>query len=117
MARCYSRSLISVFVGSVVSTGLFGCDRAPSTIDDVVDRSSKAMGGRAAIEAVLSIEVSLHVTDPCFEADGVYYAARQGKMRIDISAAGKQVFTKVFDGQRGSRHGVRSRSLTFGGHR
>jgi hypothetical protein len=79
---------------------LFGCNRA-LTVDDVIDRNTKAMGGRAAIEAVQSIKVSLHISDPGFEADGVYSAARPGKMRIDVSTAGKHVFTEAFDGQRG----------------
>src|SRR5262249_44884935 len=30
-----------------------------------------------------------------------YYAVRPGKMRIDVSVAGKHVFTEAFDGQRG----------------
>jgi hypothetical protein len=79
---------------------LLGCNRAV-TVDDVIDRNTKAMGGKAAIEAVQSTEVSLHISDPGFEADGIYYAARPGKMRIDVSAAGKHVFTEAFDGQRG----------------
>ena len=79
---------------------LLGCNRA-LTIDDVINSNTTAMGGRAAIEAVQSIEVSLHISDPGFEADGIYYAARPGKMRIDVSAAGKHVFTEAFDGQRG----------------
>src|ERR1700730_12459869 len=93
-------SLISLIVGCGLVVVLFGCNRA-LTVDDVVDRNSKAMGGRAAIEAVHSIEVNLHISDPGFEADGVYYAARPGKMRIDVSTAGKHVFTEAFDGQRG----------------
>ena len=84
---------------SIVIT-LLGCNRA-LTIDDVINSNTTAMGGRAAIEAVQSIEVSLHISDPGFEADGIYYAARPGKMRIDVSAAGKHVFTEAFDGQRG----------------
>jgi len=83
-----------------VVTVLLGCNRA-LTVDDVIDRNTKAMGGRAAIEAVQSIEVSLHISDPGFEADGIYYAARPGKMRIDVSVGGKHVFTEAFDGQRG----------------
>ena len=88
-----------ILLGAVLV--LFGCNRAPSTIDEVIARNTKAMGGRTAIEAIHSIEVSLHITDPGFEADGVYHAARPGKMRIDISVAGKHVFTEAFDGQRG----------------
>ena len=80
---------------------LWGCGRAELTVDDVIDRNTTAVGGRAAIEAIQSIEVDLHITDPGFEADGVYYAARPGKMRIDVSAGGKHVFTEAFDGQRG----------------
>ena len=59
------------------------------------------MGGRAAIEAVKSIQVDLHIVDPGFEVDGIYRAARPGKMRIDVKAGGKHVFTEAFDGQRG----------------
>lgn len=78
-----------------------GCNRVPATLDEVIERNAKAMGGRAAIEAVQSIAVSLHISDPGFEADGIYYAARPGKMRIDVSVGGKHVFTEAFDGQRG----------------
>jgi hypothetical protein len=80
---------------------LFGCNRAALTIDEVIDRNTKAMGGRAAIEAIRSIEVSLHISDPGSEVDGIYYAARPGRMRIDVSVAGKHVFTEAFDGRRG----------------
>src|SRR6266496_6435884 len=56
---------------------------------------------RAAIEAIQSIEIDLHIADPKFEVDGTYFAARPGKMRIDINAGGERVFTEEFDGQRG----------------
>ena len=100
MAIACSRSLIFLFVGPVLSVGLLSCNRV-LTIDDVIDRNTKAMGGRVAIEAIQSIEVDLHISDPGFEVDGVYYAARPGKMRIDASVAGKHVFTEAFDGQNG----------------
>ena len=79
---------------------LLGCNRG-LTVDDVIDRNTEAMGDRAAIEAIHSIEVSLHISDPGSEVDGTYYAARPGRMRIDIFVAGKHVFTEAFDGQRG----------------
>lgn len=47
-----------------------------------------------------SIEVDLHIVDPGFEVDGVYRAARPGRMRIDIMAAGKHVYTEAFNGER-----------------
>ena len=79
---------------------LAGCSRA-LTVDDVIDRNTKAIGGRSAIEAVHSIEVNLHIVDPGFEVDGIYHAARPGRMRIDVRAGGKNVFTEAFDGQNG----------------
>ena len=79
---------------------LAGCSRAV-TVDDVIERNTSAMGGRAAIEAIHSIEINLRITDPGFEVDGIYHAARPGRMRIDVQAGGKQVFTEAFDGQQG----------------
>ena len=59
------------------------------------------MGGRQALEAVQSVEVDLHIVDPGFEVDGVYCAARPGRMRIDVQSGGKRVFTEAFDGNNG----------------
>lgn len=69
--------------------------------DEIIERNTGAMGGRRAIEAVQSIQIELHIKDPSFEVDGTYYAMRPGKMRIDVSAQGKHVFTEAFDGQNG----------------
>jgi hypothetical protein len=71
------------------------------SLDEIVERNTDAMGGRAAIEAIRSVEIDLHIKDPSFEVDGTYYAARPGKMRIDVSAGQKHVFTEAFDGQSG----------------
>jgi outer membrane lipoprotein-sorting protein len=87
--------------GAVVLVALSGCNREAATLDEIIERNTKAMGGRAAIEAIHSIEVDLHISDPGSEVDGTYYAARPGKMRIDVFVAGKHVFTEAFDGQRG----------------
>ncbi len=80
---------------------LAGCSRDALTLDKVIERNTEAMGGGEAIKAIQSIEVDLHISDPGFEADGIYYAARPGKMRIDVSVAGKHVFTEAFDGEHG----------------
>lgn len=74
---------------------------AELTVDDIITRNTEAMGGRKSIEAVRAVEVSLHVSNPEFEVDGVYRAARPGRMRIDITAGGKHVFTEAFDGEKG----------------
>jgi hypothetical protein len=84
-----------------VAFAWFGCSRPFSEVDQVIDRNTKAMGGRAAIAAINSIEISLHIVDPGFEVDGVYRAARPGRMRIDVMAGGSHVFTEAFNGERG----------------
>jgi hypothetical protein len=86
---------------AILATASFGCSRSPTTADEVIERHTKAVGGRAAIEAIQSIEFDLHITDPKFEVDGTYFAARPGKMRIDVNAGGEHVFTEAFDGQKG----------------
>jgi hypothetical protein len=86
---------------AILATASFGCSRSPTTLDEVIERHTKAVGGRAAIEAIQSIEFDLHITDPKFEVDGTYFAARPGKMRIDVNAGGDHVFTEAFDGQKG----------------
>jgi hypothetical protein len=85
----------------VLASVLLGCNRHPLTVDEVIGRNTKAMGGRAALEAVTSIEVDLHIVDPGFEVDGIYRAVRPGRMRIDVQAGGKHIFTEAFDGENG----------------
>src|SRR5438093_3687452 len=87
----------------LVSLGVFpvalilsSCGRAPDTVDDVIDRNTAAMGGRQAIEAMHSVAIDLHIVDPDFAVDGSYRATRPGKMRIDVNAEGKHVFTEAF---------------------
>jgi hypothetical protein len=94
------RCLSSLGVIPVVLV-LAGCGHAPDTVDDIIERNTTAMGGRRAIEAVRSVEIDLHIVDPNFAVDGSYRATRPGKMRIDVSAEGKHVFTEAFDGRRG----------------
>jgi hypothetical protein len=80
-----------------------GCHEQSDSVslDEIIERNTDAMGGRAAIETVQSIQIDLHIKDPSFEVDGTYCAARPGKMRIDVSAEGKHVFTEGFDGRSG----------------
>ena len=80
--------------------GSSGCERVPLTVDQIIERNTQAMGGRAAIEAVNSLELDLHIVDPGFEVDGKYRAVRPGQMRIDVMAGGKHVYTEAFDGHR-----------------
>jgi hypothetical protein len=96
-ARKSDRFFFLIGVASI----LLGCSRQPLTVDDVIERHTRAMGGRAAIEAIHSIEINLHITDPGFEVDGICRAARPGRMRIDVQAGEKHIFTEAFDGQNG----------------
>ena len=41
-----------------------------------------------------------HIVDADVEVDGKYRATRPGRMRIDVLAAGKHVYTEAFDGTR-----------------
>ena len=56
---------------AILATASVGCSRSPTTVDEVIERYTKAMGGRGAIEAIQSIEFDLHITDPKFEVDAL----------------------------------------------
>jgi len=100
MAFQYRHFAKAVLALALVSAPL-GCTHHGLILDEVIERNTNAMGGRAAIEAVKSIEVDLHIVDPGFEVDGTYRAMRPGKMRIDVKANEKHVFTEAFDGEQG----------------
>ena len=88
---------------SLTTVLVAGCHKSSDSLslDEIIERGTDAIGGRAAIEAIQSIQIDLRIKDPSFEVDGTYYATRPGKMRIDVSAEGKHVFTEAFDGQSG----------------
>jgi len=79
---------------------LVGCSQEINSVDEIIEKNTNAMGGAAAIEAIHSVAIKLHITDPSFEVDGVYRAARPGRMRMDVYAAGKHVFAEAFNGER-----------------
>jgi hypothetical protein len=94
------------FCASALCPGLFlilagkGVAEQDLTLDQLIERNVRAVGGRETIEAVQSIKFDLRIIDPGFEADATYYAARPSRMRIDISANGTHVYTEAFDGKR-----------------
>jgi hypothetical protein len=59
-----------------------GCHERSNSVslDEIIERNTDSMGGRAAIDAIQSIQIDLHIKNPSFEVDGAYYAARPGKM-------------------------------------
>ena len=87
-------------ISLAAALSLAACYQQSLTVDQLIERNTEAVGGRAALEAIHSIRVDLHVADPGFEADGDYIAARPGRMRIDITANGQHVYTEAFNGTR-----------------
>src|SRR4051794_2570090 len=93
----------SRYLAAMVAITLLGCGcrRPDPAVDQLIARNTEAMGGRAVIESIRSIQFQLHIVDPGFEVDGTYRAVRPGRMRIDITADGKHVYTEAFNGMRG----------------
>ena len=83
----------AIFLAAAIC--LAGCARESLTVDQLIERNIQAVGGRTALEAIRSIRFDLHITDPDFEVDGTYVAARPGWMRIDITANGQHVYTEA----------------------
>ena len=73
---------------------------AELTLEQVVERHTEAVGGRPAIERVRSVQFALTIVEPQFTVDGTYRADRDLRMRIDVYADGKRVFTEAYDGHR-----------------
>lgn len=92
-----------VIVGIALG-GLFfaecGARAQELTLDQLIQHNVQAVGGKAAIEAVQSIRFDLQIVGAGFEANATYYAARPGRMRIDLTAEGKRVYAEAFDGKR-----------------
>src|SRR5664279_2200677 len=101
MSSCFGRALIVSIPGLLLLLPGAMTSAQDLTLDQLIEHNVNATGGAAAIEAIHSIRFDLHIADPGFEADGVYYAARPGLMRIDITVGGKRVYTEALDGKRG----------------
>ena len=56
---------------SIITTLIHACSKGSDSLslDEIVERNTDAMGGRAVIEAVQSIQIDLHIKDPSFEVD------------------------------------------------
>lgn len=71
------------------------------TLQQVIDKCTEAAGGKQAIEAVKSIAITLNIEEPKFSVQGHYVADRKLRMRIDVHAEGKRVYTEAYDGKTG----------------
>ncbi|TNE64250.1 MAG: hypothetical protein EP335_07220 [Alphaproteobacteria bacterium] len=72
----------------------------------ILDANAAAIGSKDVLAGRTSMEVRLMITEPTFQVTGHYRATRDGRMRIDVFADGKRVFTGAFDGTQGwQQHG------------
>jgi hypothetical protein len=71
----------------------------PPSVDGLLRRHAEAIGGEKAVERTRSLRYRLRIEEPSFAVEGVYVVDRSGRMRIDIFAEGRRVFTEAFDGQ------------------
>ncbi|MEP6938248.1 MAG: hypothetical protein ABI846_00670 [Rudaea sp.] len=76
---------------------------APRHDDGVtlIDRVTRTSGGLLAAQAIAALAYHIHVREATYEVDGIYVVDRQGRMRIDLYADGKRVYTECYDGKRG----------------
>jgi hypothetical protein len=91
---------LQLILAILVSALLTPADAAPVTLAQVVERHTEAVGGKQAIERVRSVQFALAITEPQFTVDGIYRADRNLRMRIDVYADGKRVFTEAYDAQK-----------------
>ncbi|GJL92981.1 MAG: hypothetical protein DHS20C04_26400 [Hyphococcus sp.] len=65
------------------------------TLDRLLDAHAQARGGKAALESINSVDVTLEIVEPDFSLTGHYRASRDGMMRIDVYAGDDRVFTEA----------------------
>jgi hypothetical protein len=78
-------------------TAVWGAQAGTTDLQTIVNRHVAARGGAPAMRAVTVFESDIRIVEPEFTVDGSYVATRDGRMRIDISADGKRVFTEALD--------------------
>ncbi len=70
------------------------------TRDELIARHTAAVGGARAIESVERLEIEVRISEGGSQLEGAWHADRQGRMRIDVSAGGRRVYTEAYDGKR-----------------
>lgn len=72
--------------------------QADTGLDELLDRHIHAIGGANALAAVKTLQMDLRITEGASVLTGNYATDRQGRMRIDIFAGDKAVWTEALDG-------------------
>ncbi|HRC84192.1 MAG TPA: hypothetical protein PK413_01130 [Thermoanaerobaculia bacterium] len=88
-------------VGLISALPLAASTPREPTLSELVERNAAAMGGKAAVEAVSSIEIDLHLVQVDFEGDALWRLDRTGHARVDLLVDGQRVLTETRDGLRG----------------
>lgn len=70
-----------------------------SSLQQILDRHTEAVGGPGALASIHSLKISLNIVEPTFQVDAVYVADRSMLMRIDVFAGGKRVYSEGYDGK------------------
>jgi hypothetical protein len=96
--------LFFLFFLILVSTSVTAAD-SEALLQQVLDLHTRSQGGKEAMEKVKSVQMELTIEEPEFTVDAVYIADRNIRMRIDIFAQGKRVFTEGFNGAQGWQMG------------
>lgn len=80
---------------------------ANPTLEEILTANAHASGDPVALAKRKTVEMKLVIKEPTYVVTGHYRATRDGRMRIDIYAGDKRVFTEAFDG----RHGWQQRGV------
>jgi hypothetical protein len=77
---------------------MLGCAAtAAGRLDSVLARHTRSRGGAARIEAIRTMRTTLRVEEPKFTVEVRYAADRTGRLRVDVLADGKRVFSEGID--------------------
>ena len=89
----------NTWMRSALALLLAACASACSlTREDLIARHTSAVGGAQAIEAVERLEIELRISEGKSTLQGIWRGDRQGRMRIDVYARSRRVYTEAFDG-------------------
>ena len=69
------------------------------SIEDIVDRNTKALGGKEALDRVTTMVKRSRIVEGDYRDIAVFGTDRKGRMRVDIFADGQRVFAESYDGE------------------
>lgn len=85
------------FVAALLIGAALAAEAPPVTVDTVVTRTVKAMGGAEALRNLRNVRLAVEWTEAGRRFKGDYRATRDGRMRIDVFVEGKRVYSEGLD--------------------